>query len=214
MAVSRTYYLDLASFYCWVRKVFDKDAQNCSWDLFYPAEEEWVRWRGLDQAVGYLLDFSTQWKVHSGPMWMEHGVPFHYTWHEGLSTNEHFHSWDPVTLEAYNKSTEDTYKAGAMSRVNPLHSGSYVYDRWLQRIWPVSENTSEAGFDRGMEYYSPQIRFFIEDFEGWHKRPMTSMTSGEISFFTTLYYYEDVKNDGSPYRKFFRWRPRTNDPYA
>lgn len=63
------------------------------------------------------------------------------------------------------------------------------------------------------QYFSPSIRFFMEDFKGWHKRPLLYMMSGETALLSTLFYYEDVQKEGSPYHKFFRWRGQVQDPY-
>ncbi|KZP23218.1 hypothetical protein FIBSPDRAFT_952278 [Athelia psychrophila] len=213
MAISRAYYLALVAFYCWVWRVFKEAIEIRSWDEYYPATEDMMRWRGLRKAVGYLLDFSDQWKIHSAPMWTEHGIPFHYVWHEGLATNEHFRHWDPATLNAYNESTDNYYGGGMGSTTDFLSSGDHLHDGWLQIASPRSENAPATAFEMGIEYYSPKVRFFIEDFEGWHKRPLTRMTSGEIALLSSLYYYQDIQGDGSPYRKFFRWRERLVNSY-
>lgn len=213
MATSKAYYLDMAAFYCWVWKVFDAALQNRSWDLFYPAEEEWKRWRDSTHAVGYLVDVSAQWKVQSGPMWKEHNVPFHYVWEEGIATNERFRSWDPVTLGAFDESTGQDYEPGSMPTTDPLYSGTIHYDDWLQEEWPIEENVPSAKFEQGIEYYSPNVRFFSEDFEGWHKRPITGLSSSETALLTSLFYFEDIQRNGSPFRKYFRWRGCFADPY-
>ncbi|KZP14657.1 hypothetical protein FIBSPDRAFT_959476 [Athelia psychrophila] len=140
MAVSRSYYLDLIAFYCWVYRVFNVAIENHAWDEYYPPSKEMLRWRGLQDVVGYLLDFSEQWKVHGAPMWMDHDVPFHYVWHEGLAANDRFRRWDPAKLNAYNESTNDQYTEGAEPITDPLSSEDLSYDDWLQVQWPRSEN--------------------------------------------------------------------------
>lgn len=214
MAASRFYYLDLIGFYCWVRRVFDEAIQNRAWDEFYVSEEEWIKWRPIEvESVGYLVDFHTQWKVISGPIWLQHSVPFHYIWDEGLSTNERFRRWDPATLGAFNESTGDDYDSGDLPTTDSLHSGTCTYDSWGQKVNPLEDNVPRATFERGIEYYSPNVRFFIQDFESWLKRPLTGMTSGETAMMTSLYYFEDVQGEGSPYRIYFRWRERTANSY-
>lgn len=214
MAISRAYYLDLVGYYCWVRRVFDEAIQNRSWDLFYPADEEWSRWWNLREVVGYLIDFHSQWKIHSAPMWEEHAVPFHYVWDEGLSTNERFRRWDPASLEAYDETTGESYDTSAMSSHDSLHSGTHDYDSWLQANWAIEDNSPVNRFEKSNEYNAPSIRFCMEDFEGWRRRPLIGLTASETALLSTLFYYEDIQDDGSPYRKFLRWRARIEDPYS
>lgn len=87
MATSCFYYLDLIGFYCWVRRTFEDTLLNCSWDKFYTAKDEWVRWRGTNEWIGYTVDLHTQRKILSCPLWIQHSVPFHYIWDKGLSTS-------------------------------------------------------------------------------------------------------------------------------
>lgn len=202
------------AFYCWVYWVFKDAIDNRSWDEYYPATKEMKRWHGLRDVVGYLIDFSDQWKIHGAPMWVEHDVPFHYIWHDGLATNDRFRYWDPITLNAYNESTDEFYREEKDPTVDPLTVGSIAYDDWLQVLRPRSENTPDTEFEQGVEYCSPRIRFFIEDFEGWHKRPLSGMSASETALLSSLYYHQDVQSDGSPYRIFIRWRERLVNPYG
>lgn len=132
-------------------------------------------------------------------MWIIHTIPFHYVWDAGLALNEHFRIYDPAQLGAYNESTHEEYDSNTFPSEDVLHSGTVTYDTWMQGQRPLIENTPTVRFERGVKYYSPNVRFFIEDFEGWHKRPLTGLSSGETALLSSLYYFEDIQGEGSPY---------------
>lgn len=204
MAASRSYYLDLVGFYCWIRKAFDDIFTHNPWDVSLPPSNTWKQWEKLP-ANGYLVDLSLDWETHNFPMWREHGIPFHYIWTQDLATNDRFRFWDPAVLQAHDETLDGVYDPEVFPALDRLHIEGWTYDEWLQNRPPISDNSPISIFGRNLVNMG-NVSFFVQDFEHWSPRPIIS--EEELRLFEQMFYYED-EDKAIHKRTFYRYRERT-----
>ena len=149
---------------------------------------------------GFLFDLLTDWHELNIPFLLARSVPFYYTFSLEARLDERFCRLNPKILASYAGPDGDNvvihdidYEEG----MELTEAATHRYDDFFQLLRPVVVNDHMS--------YESDSSFFIIDFEGWGRRPVTS--DRECRCFSVCFHFTVVGGvDGSPQVIFWRFR--------
>ena len=151
---------------------------------------------------GFLFDLLTDWHEMNVPFLLEHSIPFYYTFSLEARLNERFCRLNPKIIASYAGPDGDEvimhdidYEDG----LEAIEKATHHYDDFFQSLNPETMNDHMS--------YESDSSFFIIDFEGWGRRPVTS--DWACRCFSAFFHFTVVGNvDGPPQVIFWRFRPK------
>lgn len=206
LAKSRSQFVDLAGFFCYLREAFPEYFEDGTLDAKHPPSELWVPWL-TQKKTGYILDLPSAWKTHNIPLWLKTNIPIHYPWDESLAVQERFSRMDPEVLQAHDEDLLGPVNPNAVASVSFAVQEGEEYDDWLQNSSFPGYNTPSPLFPEE-EVQTTRIEFTITDYEGWDARYIDNAT--EAALLSELYYFKDSveKDTLRRYRRIFAHRER------
>ena len=157
--------------------------------------------RGRDPR-GFLFDLLTDWHEMNVPFLLERSIPFYYTFSLEVRLEERFCRLNPKIIASYTGPDGDKVVIHDIDHDDSLDAtekATHRYDDFFQSLNPEVKNDHMS--------YESDSSFFIIDFEGWGRRPITS--DWACRCFSAFFHFTVVGDvDGSPQVIFWRFRPK------
>ena len=157
--------------------------------------------RGRDPR-GFLFDLLTDWHEMNIPFLLARSIPFYYMFPLEARLNERFCRLNPKILASYAGPDGDEvvmHDIDYESDTEAAEAATHRYDDFFQLLRPNVANDHMS--------YESDSSFFIIDFEGWGRRPITS--DREHRCFSACFHFTVVGGvDDSPQVIFWRFRPK------
>lgn len=190
------------------RAMLDRIAYVRWWITCLPSKRELIG--GMDlrdfEEAGYdkwekrgvLLKLERDWEQVNIPTLLQHNVPIYYPWTDNLAKQPRFSRLDPAVLQAYHSFAIEDMESDEI----PLWTDIFPQ---LAQFSPFLERISRPGTDKaGLGLTLASDEYFICDFRGWRKRPISNPT--DIARYRTMYDSHIIETAGRKTTIFWRWK--------
>ena len=172
-------------------------------DIVMAEQVEVIVSRGRDPR-GFLFDLLADWHELNVPFLLSHSIPFYYTFSLEARLDERFCRLNPKILASYTGPEGDEvviHDVDYEDGLEAAEAATHRYDDFFQQLDAVVLNEHMS--------YESDSSFFIIDFEGWGRRPITS--DRECRYSSACFHFTVLSDaHGSPQVVFWRFRPKVS----